>query len=192
MSSLGNCKACACAAAAKAECHEGKGDDVVPVHKQAGLYLNSSCVVTIILVGISRADCSDESESQDRTCNEPSESTAAKWATDQAIQCSKALGLCGCIGELEARQDTHANINDKSPPEPEVELSADIRVPSSLWSLRRILAIHSPAFASVRVIVSVGVEEVGEYTIDNEIAASKWSLCFRVLCLFHRVVDILL
>ena len=52
-SSLGNREACACAAAAKAESNEGEGDDVVPVHEQSRLYLGSTCVPSIILVGIS-------------------------------------------------------------------------------------------------------------------------------------------
>ena len=91
------------------------------------------------------------------------------------------------MGELEQGHHNERNVDDESPQEPFVELLAHIGV---LWFFRSVsncVPGFGPAGACIGVVERIGVEEIGEYTIDDEVSGSHLTLGLGVVHLLLHV-----
>ena len=167
-----------------AESHHAECDDAVDVDEFARFPLIWCCTIgneSVINSKSSRADRSDFPPSQDHASDQPCEWSTNNRAANQAVQHTEACGFCGGMSELEQGHHNERNVDDESPQEPFVELLAHIGISWFCRSVSNCVSGFGPAGACVGVAERIGVEEIGEYTIDDKVSGSHLTLGLGVV-----------
>ena len=165
---------------AAADTNEDEDGKVVPVHEGTGFPLvwevsdlsGGWVELEVLLVVVSSADVSDLSVSEDESGDEPGETSAANWASDDSGESLEDVVLGGGVEELNDGQDDGGDVDDEAPLEPGLELGGDIRVSKFLGGRWGGGGLGGPALSLIWVVLPVDVEEVSKDTVDDEVAGS--------------------
>ena len=168
--------------ASEAAANADKNEDskVVPVHEVSGFPLvweisdlSSGWVeLKVLLVVVSRADVSDLSVSEDEASDEPGETSATNWASEDSGKSLEDVVLGSGMEELDDGQNNSAHVDDEAPLEPGLELLGDIFVSELLGGRWSGGGCGSPALSLIWIVLPVGPEEVSKDSVDDEVASS--------------------